>query len=143
MDVTNAADGSEAEKWSAIRTAYEARELTIAKIGEQFSVSRSAIEYRQRTEGWISRSRTVTSRSKIIARLYRILDWQSAHMEKNMETLGSTAFAELGNITRTLEKLIQLSKAETRRTAHRRVNSPEMNKLRETLADRIEQLNQG
>ena len=129
--------------WAAVRADYEARKMTILALTVKYGASRHAINDRRIAERWKPRRLSVTTREDILARVYRILDRQTMKMEQAMEN-GEQAYgmSDLASVTRTLEKLISLNKAERKRTR----NPPEsdlMKALRAKLADRIEQLNQG
>ncbi len=129
--------------WAAVKVDYEARELTLAEIELKHGVTKAQIGTQKRLGGWVPRRDTVATRQEIMTRVYRILDKQTRKMEAALDK-GEDVYGmnDLASVTRTLEKLIALNKAETRR----KNNPPEsavMKALREKLADRIEQLNQG
>jgi hypothetical protein len=129
--------------WVAVRADYEARVLTVPQIAVKYGTTEYEINKHRLSEGWRPRHDTVASRQQIITRVYRILDRQTRKMEVAMEK-GDDVYSmnDLANVTRTLEKLIALNKAETRR----KNNPPEsavLKSLKDKLADRIEQLNQG
>ena len=128
---------------AAVKADYEARVLTLAEIEVKHGVTKATINARKRAEKWVPRREQRATRADILSRVYRILDRQTERMEQAMEK-GEQTFemSDLASVTRTLEKLIALNKAETRRKS----NPPEsavMKALRDKLADRIEQLNQG
>jgi hypothetical protein len=129
--------------WAAVRIDYEGRALTLVQIEAKYGVTRHEINKHRRDEGWTPRRDTVATRQEIMARVYRILDKQTRKMEAALDKEASVyGMNDLASVTRTLEKLIALNKSETRR----KNNPPEsavMKRLREKLADRIEQLNQG
>lgn len=129
--------------WAAVRADYEARIINVAQIAENRGTTKYEINKRRIAEGWKPRRDTVATRQQIMTRVYRILDGQTRRMEVAMDK-GDDVYgmSDLASVTRTLEKLIALNKAET----HRKNNPPEsalMKALRDKLADRIEQLNQG
>jgi hypothetical protein len=129
--------------WTLVRADYENTKLTILVLAEKYGVDRHAINDRRLLERWRPRRQSAAARETILARVYRILDRQTEKMEQAMEKGEETyGMSDLASVTRTLEKLISLNKAERQRTR----NPPEsdlMKALREKLADRIEQLNQG
>lgn len=129
--------------WAAVKADYEARELTLVQLEAKYGITKHEINNHRRNEGWTPRRDTVATRQEIMTRVYRILDKQTRKMEAAIDK-DSTVYgmSDLASVTRTLEKLIALNKAETRR----KNNPPEsavMKSLRAKLADRIDQLNQG
>lgn len=85
-----------------------------------------------------SAPRSVT-RSALIKRLFRLLERQIAQLETNMTDPGDKEVAVLGNLTRNLEKLIELDLKEKSRSG-KTAKRTDMDTLRQKLADRIEQL---
>jgi hypothetical protein len=129
--------------WALVRADYERRDFTLAQIEANYGITRHDINKRRQVEGWTPRRDTVATRQQIMTRVYRILDRQTRKMDAALEK-GSDMYSmnDLASVTRTLEKLISLSKAETRRK-NNPPESPLMEALRKKLADRIEQINRG
>lgn len=129
--------------WALVRADYEGSDETIVQLAQKYGVTKDRINTRKRLDHWIPRSKGVATRRDILGRVYRILDGQTRKMEAAMEK-GEDAYgmSDLANVTRTLEKLISLNRVEDRRKR----NPPEsavIKALRDKLAERIEQLNQG
>jgi primosomal protein N' len=129
--------------WGMVRVDYEAGEETLVQLEQKYGTTKFQINKHKEDEGWLPRCRTVATRRAILSRVYRILDGQTRKMEAAMDR-GEEVYgmSDLANVTRTLEKLIALNKAEERRK-HNPPESAVMKALRDKLADRIEQLNQG
>jgi hypothetical protein len=129
--------------WDLVRVDYEARLLTLAEMEVKHGVSKTAIILHARAGKWIPRRKTIAKRADILSRVYRILEELTQRMEESLAK-GESRYGtrDLAAVTRTLEKLISLNKAET----VRKNDPPEsaaIKRLRDKLADRIEQLNQG
>ncbi len=127
--------------WPNIRQAYESGEGTIARICEQFAVTKGALEYRARRDRWIGRqARDANARSLLLGRMFKVLDGQVQHLESaDMTSNVEKQTVLLGTMAKTLEKLIELDHAD-------RGNKPAQKKdirdLRNKLAARIDQLKQ-
>ena len=129
--------------WDLVRADYEGGDETVLEIAQKYGTTTARINVRKHRDGWIARNRGRSTRRDILARVYRILDGQTRKMEMAMDDGKETyGMSDLANVTRTLEKLIVLNRTEDKRKR----NPPEsavMKALREKLADRIDQLNQG
>lgn len=79
------------------------------------------------------------SRADLIRRLYRLLERQIAHMETQMTDPGDKEVAVLGNLTRNLEKLIELDQKEKGRRGTRKGRA-DIDALRQKLSRRIAEL---
>jgi hypothetical protein len=129
--------------WAAVRIDYEAGDETLAELELKYGTTKHEINKHKIAEGWRPRNPRRAARDDILGRVYRILDWHTKRMEQALEKGEDTyGMSELASVTRTLEKLIALNKAERRRT-HNPPESAVIKALRDKLADRIEQLNQG
>jgi hypothetical protein len=78
-------------------------------------------------------------RSKLIKRLFIVLEKQVSQLENAMVESGDKEVALLGVITRNLDKLIDLDQKE-RATKPNKKRSKELGELKKKLSDRIEQL---
>ncbi len=81
-------------------------------------------------------------RSKLIRRLFKVLEGQITQLEtNNMAQSGDKEVALLGVITRNLDKLIDLDQKENTRKPNKK-RRREFDDLRKKLSDRIEHLQQ-
>ena len=128
--------------WDAVRADYEGFRGTIAEICVRYGISKSALEYRQHGGNWVSRRpKTSVGRSTLIARMFKVLERQVAQLENEKMTGSDKEVTVLGNLTRTLDKLIEIDTARRPQAA----NTPQakdMAELRTKLAERIDQLKQ-
>ena len=127
--------------WPTIRAAYENSTDTIATICATFGVTKGSLEHRKRKDFWIPRSaKYASSRSMLMARIYRVLDRQVQWLE-NLELNQQTEkeARALSIIVKTLENLTDMQPTET-------VTPPKQKKdmrdLRDKLAKRIDQFKQ-
>ena len=89
----------------------------------------------------MTRKKTIEiDRSKLIKRLFKVLEGQITQLEKNnMAGSGEKEVALLGTITRNLDKLIDLDQKEGANKPSKKRKS-EFDELRKKLSDRIEHL---
>jgi len=131
--------------WAAVKVDYDNGKMSVAAVLDRHKITRSALEQVARQEGWRRRSATrAIGRSALISRLFRLLERQIAQFEKNaaetnMTEPGDKEVALLGNLTRNLEKLIDLDVREKGR-ASKKERRPDIDALRIKVAKRIEQL---
>ena len=113
------------ERWAAIRLAYEAKEVPVAKICDEFGVIKWDLYKVAHKQGWTLRTATRkrpgkkpkpgAARRDLIAQLYDSLMRQMQESEQHMNEASSEAARErqartLSSLTRTLEKLVELEK---------------------------------
>ncbi|RUT31008.1 hypothetical protein EMQ25_09010 [Arsenicitalea aurantiaca] len=128
--------------WAAIREAYEGRGETIPQIAERHGLKPWAVSRRARLDGWLGRNTMrKVDRARIIGRMFGLLDRQLVQVENGMKDAGDKEVALLGNMARTLEKLIALETAE--QPKDERGGARDMKALRRSLADRIDRLKRG
>lgn len=126
--------------WEAIRAEYEDRKVTVTDLMVRHKISRTRLYGEAARRGWkLRRPGAVASRRTLIYRMRRMLELQIAHMEMHMTGFDEKEVALLGNMARTLEKLVELDeKGQTKKSENKR--SKEMTQLRKKLADRIDHL---
>jgi hypothetical protein len=126
--------------WDAIKAGYEDRTVRVVDLLVRHKISGTLLYGEAARRGWkLRRPSRVASRRSLIVRMRRMLELQIAHMEMNMTGFDEKEVALLGNMARTLEKLVELdSKSQTKKPDRKR--SREMIALRKKLADRIDQL---
>ncbi|KKB82726.1 hypothetical protein VW29_15620 [Devosia limi DSM 17137] len=130
-----------ARDWPTIRDAYENGTDTIATICATFGVTKGSLEHRMRRDLWLPRSaQYASSRSLLMARIYRVMDRQVQWLESlepNQQT--EKEARALSIIVKTLENLTDMQPTET-------VTPPKQKKdmrdLRDKLAKRIDQFKQ-
>lgn len=130
-----------ARDWPTIREAYENGTDTIAMICATFGVTKGSLEHRMRRDLWIPRSaQYASSRSLLMARIYRVLDRQVQWLESlelNQQT--EKEARALSIIVKTMENLTDMQPTEP-------VTPPKQKKdmrdLRDKLAKRIDQFKQ-
>lgn len=128
--------------WAAVRADYEGSDLTVAQVAAKHGTKPYEIYKHKRDEGWRPRAKTKAPRTDILDRVYRILDRLTQRMEDAMESgKKAVSMSDLASVTRTLDKLIALRRVERRKSAP--PESAALKTLRDKLADRLEQLNQG
>ncbi len=139
--------------WQKIRAEYVGSDRTVAQICKAHSVSRSALQRKKREQGWPARAsgrsratgKKTVSRPDLIARMYRVLENQLHRMEQaSMEQTCEKEIALLGQMVRTLEKLADLdaksaldARSDTSGKKSRHVDSPQMRRLRQKIAQRL------
>lgn len=126
--------------WDAIRADYEDRTVKVMDLMVRHKISGSLLYGEATRRGWkFRRPSAIAARRTLIKRMRRMLELQIAHMEMNMTGFDEKEVALLGNMARTLEKLVELdTKSKTKKPDNKR--SKEMTQLRKKLADRIDHL---
>lgn len=126
--------------WRAIRFDYEHSELSVTQIEERYDVSRPTIYAHAGREEWaLRRPSRQTGRKALIHRLIVMLERQIRHLEINMSGSDEKEVTLLGNMARTLEKLIDLDRKNEGDKPDKK-RDREIDDLRQKLADRIDQL---
>jgi hypothetical protein len=130
--------------WEAVRVEYENSPDTVEQIAARFGVTRSALSWRAKTLFWAKRYRgRGMSRTQVIDRLFRLLERQIIQLESNMKDTGEKEVAVLGRLTATLEKLIEIDKAENEKKSGASPSQhQDMEELRNKIALRLAQLRQ-
>jgi len=128
--------------WAAIRTAYETTPERLTQLAARFSVHWQAINARVLKEGWKQHDAGRSGdRQSLIDRLITMLERQIGYLEAAMKTSDEKEVTLLGNMARTLEKLIDLdAKVAGKKPDKKR--DRELEDIKRKLADRIDQLRQ-
>ncbi|MCF6302087.1 MAG: hypothetical protein L3J13_02605 [Devosiaceae bacterium] len=137
--------------WSTIEADYRLGELTIANICKNHGISVSALMQARSRYGWPPRNKKTpkdcgpAGRKRLISRMFAVLEKQIERMENTMvEDIEDKEIALLGQLVRTLEKLVELDSkpiATTREKVQKtQSESMEMIALRKKLSQRIGQL---
>lgn len=126
--------------WAAVRADYEAGDKNVLDLLAEHKAPRRGLYDRIKDEGWIRRSAVRPStRPGLIGRMYRLLERQILRLELEMDDVGDKEAAILGNLTRNLEKLIDLDRKD-RGSESQPVKRTDIAVLRKKLADRLEKL---
>ena len=110
---------------------------------ERFGVSKYFIEKHVELDGWTRRrkARRGLSRSKLLKRMLEAIERQLTALEtEDIPTERKVMMT--ATMSRALHKVLQLEK-DRRKGSRKKEASAEMTALREKIAKRIEQLNQG
>lgn len=133
--------------WAAVRADYESGEGTVAGISARHGITPSALNWRVRRQLWTPRYRGKgLSRPQIIDRMFRLLERQIIQLEQDMKETGEKEVAVLGKLATTLEKLIEIDKAESAKmsgSSKSPAQHKDMEELRNKLAQRLAQLRRG
>lgn len=127
--------------WDAVRVDYLAGEMVLEEIAQKHRITKSALNWRRLHHGWPKRHPGPHNRGRgpLIARMFRVLERQLNLLDAKMTDAGPTEVQMLGNMVRTLDKLMDLDKATDKTTRSPKV-SREIEKMRQLLAERIVEL---
>ncbi|MCF6302108.1 MAG: hypothetical protein L3J13_02715 [Devosiaceae bacterium] len=135
--------------WGTIRDEYIAQKSRVADICLQHGISQSALMQRRLGENWPGRNKPrIPGRKQLVSRMFAVLEKQIARMEiAAMDGTDDKEIALLGQLVRSLEKLVELdtkqqtdlAKKDTQPTKPSRA----MRALRQKVAKRITQLEEG
>jgi hypothetical protein len=122
--------------WVAVRIAYEARDETEAQILRRFGITPSKLRHHREKEHWIKRSARTVERGTLVMAMMRVLARQITILERQMTGPIDKEATLLGTMAKTLEKLMELERAD----AAQRPAQKDLTDLRNKVAKRIEQL---
>jgi hypothetical protein len=129
--------------WAAIRSDYEAGGMKVMAVAVKHGVTVAALRAASKRAGWnLRRVASSTNRSSLISRMFRLLDRQITQLEATMAKSGDKEVAVLGNLARTLEKLIEIEDAEKPKRSTK-AHSKDMQDIRRKLEKRIDDLTKG
>jgi len=123
-----------------VRADYEARTKKVSDILAEYDIISDDLYARIETEDWRRRTKPHSpTRQTLIVKLFRILERKIEQVEMTMDQPLDKEVAILGNLTRNLEKLIELDLMEKSRrgTGTKRAD---MDSMREKLVKRIDLL---
>ena len=127
--------------WEEVRVDYAGTELTVEKIREKHDLTEGEFTHARKSRGWPPRKRQPLSRKTLINRLFQLLERMILKLETNMEKAGETEAAVLGQLVRSMSKLIEIETATNAATTPRQ--SKQMNDIRSKLVARIQELKRG
>ncbi len=130
--------------WETIKADYADSGLSVASICKKHNISIYILNDARRRFGWPGRYRQrTTQRQKLIGRMFGVLEKQIEQIEGNeMNLTCDKEVALLGNLARTLEKLIELDAKQLLARKPDAAQNKDMQTLREKLTARINQLEQ-
>ena len=132
--------------WQLIKADYVTGKLKIIEICELHNISKTALMQHRTLGNWPGRYRSrVPSRKALIARMFVVLEKQIEKMEDTiLHGSDDKEIALLGNLVRTLEKLVELDTKQKScgegGTKSTEKSDKDMNALRKKIGLRIEQL---
>jgi hypothetical protein len=151
MAFKRAIDGPDEEaKWREVQQAYEATEQPVSAVALSFGITRAALLWRAKRDGWKRRYRVGRSEPPtIIRRLFRLLEMQVLHLEMELDAMSKTQTRSgereielLGRLAANLEKLTKLETAQARPDKDEIYTDQEVAQMRNKLAKRLDQLKQ-
>lgn len=128
--------------WAPIQRAYQETTESLDGLAARFGITKSSISWRARRHGWIMRNRPAgTSAPALIVRIYRLLERRLVEMEKAEGTMSEKDAAILVRIATAVDRLIEAeAKAPRKPPRNASHESSEMQQIRKTIAQRLEQL---
>lgn len=129
-----------AEEWAVVRPHYEDGPETVDQLSKRFDTNKTALRNAAIAFRWRLRSPRRIDRTDIIERLFRLLDTHILEMETGMEGKGRGEAAVLGRLVSTLDRLIEIQDAETKRRHPRATR--QISDIKAKLIERIEHLKQ-
>ncbi len=125
---------------AAVRADYLGRTLSNEQIIEKHGISLSALHRLVVAEHWEPRAPRRIDPNDLAMRMLGLLENQVLYLEDNMTKVGATEAAVLGKLAMTLDKLIEIRRAENR---YPRRAAEEIEGLRSKIAERLAELNAG
>lgn len=128
--------------WDAVRADYAQPQMRVAVILEKHGISQRQFYVQRQKLGWPLRNpRSGVGRDDLVSRLFGLLERQIARLERDMPESTDKEVAILGNLTRNLEKLVELDKKQKDQSADAQSRA-DIDHLRQRLSRRIGQLRQ-
>jgi hypothetical protein len=139
-DVDDALPDAKAE---AVRIDYENTSIPVDDVCEKHGVPLARLYAMRDRWNWKGRQKPrAVNRTVLIGRMFGLLDNQLTLLEENMKSTGDKEVAVLGNLARTLEKLIEIQDAEKPKRSTK-AHSRDMQDIRRQLEKRIDDLTKG
>ena len=148
-DAANAPEGDDAGAVelrpvyrSPVQRDYEDGKDTLAAIARRHDITIDALRYRAWKENWLTRNRRLDRSGRaLLARVYRLLECQTFHMEVQDGPMSDKDAAALTRVTATLERLMAIERLENGPVQARRP-SKDLEALRKKIADRFAELSE-
>ena len=130
--------------WERIRVEYEAGEIPLEDIVANHKIKRNQLNYRRQREFWTLRM-PVTGRQRSTSLLRRMLGIFASQITRlehklNEDAMSATEMRMLESMTRAIERIREIEVAEKKVSKPRERMDPELEAIRERLAQRIENL---
>ena len=127
--------------WDAVLADYRGTALKLREILQKHDLTQGEFNHARSELNWPPRKRQPLSRKTLINRLFQLLERMILKLETNMEKAGETEAAVLGQLVRSMSKLIEIETATNAATTPRQ--SKQMNDIRSKLVARIQELKRG
>lgn len=129
--------------WAAIRADYLSHEMTRAAICRKHRITMATLRKRTSRVRWGEGDYDAIDRRILVDRTMALLEQQIEHLETTMKQGKGRAMDKetvlLGNISRNLDKLIELDRAQAPGRENK-AETAEMQDMRKKLAQRIDVL---
>lgn len=130
--------------WARIRVEYEAGEISIADLVANHNIKRNQLNYRRQKGLWALRT-PVTGRQRSTSLLRRMLGIFASQITRlehklNEEPMSATEMRMLESMAKAIERIRDIEAAEKKTSKPRERMDPELEAIRERLAQRIEDL---
>jgi hypothetical protein len=129
--------------WAAIRADYQSHEMTRAAICRKHRITMATLRKHTSRVRWGEGDYDAIDRRIIVDRTMALLELQIEHLETTMKQGKGRAMDKetvlLGNISRNLDKLIELDRAQAPGRENK-AETAEMQDMRKKLAQRIDAL---
>jgi hypothetical protein len=130
--------GKTVAEWEIIRPHYEDGKDTVVELCRRFGTTKSSLRNASIVFRWRLRRPRRIDRTDIIERLFRLLDTHILEMETKMEGAGRGEAAVLGRLVNTLDRLIEIQDAESKRRHPK--STRQISDIKAKLIERIENL---
>lgn len=130
------ADGKTQPDWDSIRTEYEGRQFVPQTICRRHGITPAQLRYRRERDDWLNINAHPPSKTKLVARMLRVLDGQVKELEEAGSMPIETRAKLLAEQVKTLDKLIELG------AAPRNVEPPSKRDMKDIRARLVKRLDQ-
>jgi len=124
--------------WDAVFVDYRGAELKLHEILQKHDLTQGEFNHARRELKWPTRKRQPLSRKTLIRRLFQLLEQMTLKLETNMEKAGEKEAAVLGQLVRSMSKLIEIETATYEASTPKQ--SKQMHDIRSKLVARIQEL---
>lgn len=133
-------DGRVEPDWGAVEADYLGRDLNVEQILVKHGITKQKLSAERRDRGWRARRNAPLKRSGLIERLMRLVDHQISQLEREHMGAGDKEVALVGNLTRTLERLLELKDKKPGTETGPVASDAEIREMREALITRMREL---
>lgn len=139
---TEAGSGTTPAELVALKDEYEGNIVPLAELHRKYEISGWRLRRYVARYRWRQRRPQRIDRNDLLERLFRLIDVQIQQLEKSMKNAGPDPAAALTRLVNSLDKLIAMKDAETKKHSTPKRASKAMVELRTKIAARIAELNQ-